>query len=193
SYSLIILNELKEIGDGLTQQLQTAISRGTNIIVFPHLDSDQTDLRKFLQVLGTDLPVQVVTAESKVASINLQHPVFKGVFDQIPQKMDLPVAKKYIRFNTQSKLSRQNLMELQGRIPFFSEYRLGSGKIYLSAVPLNEETSNFARHSVFVPVMYQTALLSLRNQNLYHQLNAEQMIELPDHVKLKSNPSIESY
>lgn len=190
SYSLIILNELKEIGDGLTQQLQTAISRGTNIIVFPHLDSDQTGLRKFLQVLGTDLPVQVITAEGKVASINLQHPVFKGVFDQIPQKMDLPVAKKYIRFNTQSKLSRQNLMELQGRIPFFSEYRLGSGKIYLSAVPLNEETSNFARHSVFVPVMYQTALLSLRNQNLYHQLNAEQMIELPK-ITLNSNQTLQ--
>lgn len=186
SYSLIILNELREIGEGLTKQLQTAISRGTNIIVFPYLNNDQTDLRKFLQGLGTDAPMQVITAENKVASINLQHPVFKGVFDHIPRKMDLPVAKKYIRFNTQSKLSRQNLMELQGRIPFFSEYRLGSGKIYLSAVPLNEETSNFARHSVFVPVMYQTALLSLRNQNLYHQLNAEQMIELP---KITLNPN----
>lgn len=189
SYSLIILNELKEISDGLAQQLKIHISRGANMIVYPYLGNDQAELRKFLQVLGTDLPMQVISEEAKVTAINLQHPVFKGVFDQIPQKMDLPVAKKYVRFSSQSRLSSQKLMELQGGIPFFSEYRLGSGKIYLSAVPLNAETSNFARHSVFVPIMYQTALLSVRNQNLFHQLNSEQMIELPK-ITLKSNQTL---
>lgn len=189
SYSLIVLNELREFGDGLTQQLKTAINKGTNIIVFPYLANDQAELKKFLQALGTDVSVQVISTESKVSSLNLQHPVFKGVFDRIPEKMDLPVAKKYVQYSTQSRLGRQNLMELQGRVSFFSEYRLGTGKIYLSAVPLNEETSNFARHSVFVPLMYQTALLSLRNQALYHQLNSDQMIELPK-ITLNSNQTL---
>ncbi|HQS06632.1 MAG TPA: hypothetical protein PLT16_13480, partial [Daejeonella sp.] len=62
-------------------------------------------------------------------------------------------------------------------------------KIYLSAVPLSSETSNFARHSVFVPIMYQTALLSLRNQNLFYKLNREQQIELPK-ISLNSNQTL---
>lgn len=186
TYPLIILNELKEISDGLAQQLKSGISRGTNLIVFPYLADDQLELKKLLQVLGTDIPVQLIDKESKVSSLNIQHPVFQGVFDQVPQRIDLPVAKRYVRYSSQSRLSKVNLMEFQGGVPFFSEYRLGSGKIYLSAVSLNAETSNFARHSVFVPVMFQTALLSLRNQNLFNKLNAEQMIELP---KITLNPN----
>lgn len=186
TYPLIILNELKEISEGLAQQLKSAIGRGTNLIVFPYLAGDQSDLKKFLQDLGVDIPVQIIDKESRVSSLNVQHPVFQGVFDQVPQHIDLPVVKKYLRYSTRSRLSKINLMEFQGGIPFFSEYRLGSGKIYLSAVPLNAETSNFARHSVFVPVMFQTALLSLRNQNLFNKLNVEQMIELP---KITLNPN----
>jgi hypothetical protein len=78
---------------------------------------------------------------------------------------------------------------MEGKISFFSEYRVGSGRIYLSAVPLNSETSNFARHSVFVPIMYQTALLSLRNQNLFFKLNGNQQIELPK-ISLNSNQTL---
>jgi hypothetical protein len=78
---------------------------------------------------------------------------------------------------------------MEGKISFFSEYRVGSGRIYLSAVPLNYETSNFARHSVFVPIMYQTALLSLRNQNLFFKLNGNQQIELPK-ISLNSNQTL---
>jgi hypothetical protein len=119
----------------------------------------------------------------------LDHPVFQGVFENIPKQIDLPVAKKYLRYSSQNTNNRQNLLEMQGKISFFSEYRIGSGKIYLSAATLNSETSNFARHSVFVPIMYQTALLSLRNQNLFFKLNRDQQIELPK-ISLNSNQTL---
>ena len=186
TYSLIILNELGQISEGLSQQLKAYSGRGGSILVFPDLESDPAPLQKFLSSVGTDIPLQVVSAESRVSVINLQHPVFSGVFENIPQKIDLPIVKKYIRYSSRNNTNRQNLLELPGKIGFFSEYRFGKGKIYLSAVPLNAETSNFARHSVFVPIMYQTALLSLQDQNLFYKLNREQMIELP---KITLNPN----
>ena len=103
--------------------------------------------------------------------------------------MDLPAVKNYLRFSSLNSANRQNLLELPGNITFLSEYLFGSGKIYLSAVPLNSETSNFARHSLFVPIMYQTAILSIRAQNLFYQLNAEQMIELPK-ITLNTNQNL---
>jgi hypothetical protein len=188
-YPLIILNEVAEISDGLGQQLNNYIRNGGSLIVFPDLNNDQSALKKFLSTAGTDVPVQVLNAENKVSLINLEHPIFQGVFDNVPKQIDLPVAKKYLRYSSQNTTNRQILLEMQGKVSFFSEYRLGSGKIYLSAVPLSSETSNFARHSVFVPIMYQTALLSLRKQNLFYKLNRDQQIELPK-ISLNSNQTL---
>lgn len=188
-YPLIILNEVGQISPGLTQQLRFYISRGGSIMIFPDLGGDLDPLRKLLQSVGADVPMEIVSSESRVSSINLQHPVFKGVFEHIPQKLDLPAVKKYIRYSSKTNTSRQNLLELPGNTVFFSEYRLGRGKIYLSAVPLDAESSNFARHSVFVPIMYQAALLSLQDQNLFYKLNREQMIELPK-ITLNANQTL---
>ncbi len=188
-YPLIILNEVASISDGLIQQLNSYILRGGSLIVFPDLENDQSDLKKFLAKVGTDIPIQVLNTENKVTAINLDHPVFQGVFENVPKQIDLPIVKKYLRYSSQNTNNRQNLLEMQGKISFFSEYKIGSGKIYLSAATLNSETSNFARHSVFVPIMYQTALLSLRNQNLFFKLNRDQQIELPK-ISLNSNQTL---
>jgi len=189
SYPLIILNELPDISEGLSQQLQAYCKRGGNIMVFPDLKNDQSALKKFLQTLGADYPLEVLNVETRVSSINIQHPVFKGVFENVPQKMDLPIVKNYLRYSSLNSSNRQNLLELPGNVSFLSEYGFGSGKIYLSAVPLNSETSNFGRHSLFVPIMYQIAILSIRAQNLFYQLNVEQLIELPK-ITLNTNQNL---
>jgi hypothetical protein len=179
TYPLIILNELGQISDGLIQQLRNYTGKGGSLLIFPELQSKQEDLTKLLQALGTDIPSGIVEAETRVTTIDLQHPIFKGVFEHIPQKLDLPTAKRYLRYGNRSNTTRQNILGFPGITAFFSGYRMGKGKIYLSAVPLSDETSNFARHSVFVPIMYQTALLSLHDQSLFHKLNRDQVIELP--------------
>ncbi len=189
NYPLIILNEVPAFSDGLVQQLNNYVCRGGSLIVFPDLGNNQSALKNFLSSVGTDVPVQVITAENKVSIINLEHPVFQGVFENIPKQMDLPALKKYIQYSSENNKNRQNLLEMPGKTSFFSEYRIGLGKIYLSAVPLSSETSNFARHSVFVPIMYQTALLSLRDQNLFYKLNRDQQIELPK-ISLNSNQTL---
>jgi hypothetical protein len=155
-------------------------------MVFPDLNVDQRGLKNFLQGLNTDLPEQVVSRVERVSIINLQHPLFAGVFEKANQKMDLPSVKKYVRYTSLSKTNRKNILELPGNQLFLSEYGFGTGKIYLSAVPLNDESTNFAKHAIFVPIMYQAAFLSIRNQQLFYDLNSEQVIDLP---KIVLNPN----
>ena len=188
-YPFLILNEVGQISEGLIQQLREYVNKGGSLMIYPDLAGDQQGLKKLLQTLGTDFPAEVVTAETKVSFMNLQHSIFKGVFENIPKNLDLPVAKKYLRYSNQNNTTKQSILEFPGKVTFLSEYRLGRGKIYLSAVPLNAETSNFARHSVFVPVMYQTALLSLQDQSLFHKLNRDQVIELPK-LTLNANQTL---
>jgi len=186
TYPLIILNELPELSAGLAQQLQAYCKRGGSLMVFPDLNVDQRGLKNFLQGLNTDLPEEVVSRDERVSIINLQHPLFAGVFEKANQKMDLPSVKKYVRYTSLSKTNRKNILELPGNQLFLSEYGFGTGKIYLSAVPLNDESTNFAKHAIFVPIMYQAAFLSIRNQQLFYDLNSEQVIDLP---KIVLNPN----
>ena len=177
-YSLVILNEVEEFSSGLIQQLKIYTEGGGNLLVLPSLESDAASLTALLRNLRTDIPQQVVISDNKVSAINLQHPVFKGVFEAIPQRIDLPAVKKYLSYTRLSQTNKQSLLSLSGRTEFLSEYQLGKGRIYLSAVPLNDEASNFVRHSLFVPVMYQLAMLSSQPQKLYSVLGRDQAVEI---------------
>ncbi|MXV15027.1 BatA domain-containing protein [Hufsiella ginkgonis] len=185
-YPMIILNELASIPPATSQQLKKYADNGGTLVIFPSLDADLSSLGSFLQGLGTDIPEEVVDQETKVTAMNVRHPLFGGVFEKVPQNMDLPVAKAYIRYSTQSRTSRQPILDFPGGRSFFSQYRSGLGNVYLSAVPLDDEVSNFARHSVFVPIMYQSALLSLRDGKLFYTLGRDQFLEI-NKITLQAN------
>ncbi|MBC7915964.1 MAG: BatA domain-containing protein [Pyrinomonadaceae bacterium] len=177
TYPLLILSETSDISSGLAQQLQTYVKNGGNLMVFPSLITDISGLKILTQALGTDTPEGIVKEEAKVSAINLQHPIFRGVFSKIPNKLDLPIAKNYVQFNNLSRTRKSNILEFAGNRVFFSQYLIGKGKVYLSAVALSEESGNFVRHSVFVPLMYQSAFLSLRDNRLFYTLGKDQFLE----------------
>ncbi|NEU08403.1 hypothetical protein GZH53_08795 [Flavihumibacter sp. R14] len=188
-HSLVILNEIPEFSSGLIQQLKSFTERGGNLLILPALEADPSALTALLRALDTDTPREVITGEIRVSAINLQHPVFKDVFETVPQRIDLPAVKSYLRYTSQNQTNRQSLLSLPGRQEFLSEYRLGKGRIFLSAVPLTEEASNFVRHSLFVPVMYQIALLSSQPQRLYSVLGRDQAVEIQS-TSLKANQTL---
>lgn len=178
SYPLIILNSINNISDGLSQQLTAYVKSGGTLLIFPSLDLSSIGLKQLLQNLGTDIPEEIVNEEAKVVDINLNHPIFTDVFEQVPKNINLPIAKKYIRYSNQSQTNKQVLLSLPGRRSFLSQYKTGKGKVFLSAVPLDNEASNLAQHAVFLPVMYRAALLSLRNNKLYYTIGKDEFLNL---------------
>lgn len=179
NYPLIILNEVSDISAGLQQQLKDYVSRGGSLLVLPSLNPDLSGLGRLLQNMGADLPSEIVSAESRVKVLNLQNPVFEGVFENIPRKLDLPSAKKFIRYTRQNRSSRQSLLELPGGTGFFNDFTFGKGKVYVSAVPLNDEAGNLQRHSIFVPLMFRIAMLSMHDRRLFYTLGRDQVVEIP--------------
>lgn len=176
SFPLIILNEVQNISSGLSQSLSQYVKAGGSLVVFPSTDGDLTSFKAFLQTLGTDLPEEIVSGEGKVVTVNFEHPVFEGVFERVPQNLELPAAKKYVRYVRSSGSAKRSIMDFAGGRTFFAEYPSARGKVYLSAVPLNEEGSNLVKHSIFVPLMYQTALSSMKSQRLFYELGRDQLL-----------------
>jgi len=176
AYPLIVLSDVKSVAAGLAQQLKTYVSKGGTLIVFPAADADWASYRSFLQPLGAVYPEKLLTENIKVSALNLQNPVFKNIFEDFPKNPDLPVVKKYYQFGSSSS-GNESLMQLPGGQPFWAGYNNGKGKVYIAAVPLNEDFSNLPRHALFVPIIFRIALLSGHDQPLFYTLERDETLE----------------
>ena len=177
AYPLIVLSDIRSVSTGLSQQLKVYVQKGGTLVVFPAADADLASYSSLLQPMNAVYPEKLITSSTKVSSINLQNEVFKNVFDSFPQNPDLPVVKKYYQLSaTQGR--NENLMSLPGGQPFWAEDISGSGKVYVSSVPLNDDFSNLQHHALFLPVMFRIALLSGHDQPLFYTIGHDESIEI---------------
>jgi hypothetical protein len=178
TYPLIVLSDVKTISTGLAQQLHTYVSKGGTLMFFPSADADLVNNKIFLQSMGGAYPDKLVTENTRVSAINLHNPVFKNIFESYPDNPDLPIIKKYYQLGTGTSKG-ESLMELPGKQPFWTGYNSGKGKVYVSAVALNDDFSNLQRHALLVPVLFRVALLSGHDQPLFYTLGEDESIEVP--------------
>jgi len=179
SYPLIVMIDIKSIATGLAQQLKAYVAKGGTLAVFPATDADLGSYRALLQPAGAAYPEKLISESLRVSSLNVQNTLFKSVFEDVPRNPDLPLVQKYYALSSATQTSSENLMELPGRQPFWSGYRSGAGKIYVSAVPLQEDFSNLPRHALLLPILYRMALVSGHDQPLFYTIGQNAAIEAP--------------
>jgi hypothetical protein len=178
SHPIVVISDVKTISTGLAQQLKVYVAKGGTLVVFPSADADLANYRSFLQPMNAAYPEKLITEATRVASLNRQSPVFKNVFESFPQNPDLPAVKKYYQLS-QSHGGQDNLMTLTGGQSFWSGYTSSQGKVYVAAVPLDEEFSYLPRHALFVPTLFRIALLSGHDLPLFYTLGQDETIEIP--------------
>lgn len=120
------------------------------------------------------------TANTKVEKINLEHPVYKEVFDKKTfqsANLDLPKVYSHFVLSRSTRNTEEYLLRLQNGDAFLTKYTVGKGSIYVSAVPLDERFSNFAKHALFVPTLYMIALNSQLSLPLFYTIGKDENIE----------------
>nr|WP_315424161.1 BatA domain-containing protein [uncultured Pedobacter sp.] len=170
NYGLIVLNGLKNPSTGLAQQLKNYLNAGGTVVLFPDLDADIQGYNSFLSALSLPTIQSLNTTATKVDQIDLQNPIFKTVFEEIPKNLDLPTVSRYYSFIEKNSSNKEDIMSLPGKKSFFSKYGVGNGQVYLSASGLNTNDGNLARHPVFVPLIYRLALSGGNETPLYYNL-----------------------
>ena len=173
NYGLIVLNGLKNPSSGLAQQIKTYLKAGGSVVIFPDLDADVQTYNAFLSSLSLPVIQNLNTTATKVDKIDLQNPIFKTVFEEIPKNLDLPSLNRYFNFIESNSANKETILNLPGGKSFFSKFGIGNGSAYLSASGLNPNDGNFARHPVFVPLMYRIALSSGSEDVLYYTIGNE--------------------
>jgi hypothetical protein len=189
NYSLIVLNGLKNPSSGLAQELKSYVSNGGSVVVFPDLDADKQVYSAFLAAISLPAVTELNTIPTKVSGIELKHPLFKDVFETLPQNLDLPQVNRYFSFAENNNSNKENLLQLPANKLFFARYPIGNGQIYLSATDLENEDSNFAKHPVFVPLMYKIAFASAKEQPVYYTATKDNVLE-SEKIELGANQSL---
>ncbi|HRS54352.1 MAG TPA: BatA and WFA domain-containing protein, partial [Bacteroidales bacterium] len=179
NFNLIILNGLQQFSSGLSQELKKFLSKGGSIAIFPSFQADLNSYNTFLSYLGINDKFSATdTIDTKVASINLQHPFFKDVFDKIPENINLPIVYEHYSLTKNITSKSDILLALQNNESFLSVYPYMSGKVYLFTIPLELSYSNLPKHALFVPTLYRMALLVEPERSLYYFTCQDNVIPL---------------
>ena len=176
SNQLIILNEADRISTGLGQELKRFVSNGGSLVVFPSANINTDNYREFLTSLGTEYYSGLDTARAKVSFIDIENPLYSGVFDEMPENIDLPVVFKSYVVEKKSRIIKEVLMEMQNGNSFLSEYPAGSGRVYLFAVPSEPEFSNFPKHAIFVPTLFKMAIMGYKEDRIFYMIGDDKTI-----------------
>lgn len=177
---LIIVNELKTISSGLSQELKRFMDNGGSVLVFPNAQSDLNSYKEFLLSAKANYFEKLDTANTRVDKINLDHEIYKDVFEKktfSATNLDLPKVSSHYTLSKATRSNEEYLLKLQNGDVFFSKYTVGKGKLYLSTVALNNDFSNFAKHAIFVPTMYKIGIYSQGTQPLFYTIGKEEAIE----------------
>ncbi|MBL0342553.1 MAG: hypothetical protein IPP71_17615 [Bacteroidetes bacterium] len=177
---VIILNELKSLSSGLVSELFKYVNNGGTLVVVPDSSIDYSSYSNFLIPLGIAPLTSAVVNQERVEKLMLEDEIFQGVFSSasgISSSTDLPQVEKYYLQNTVS--SGEKLIQLRSGAPILSRFLKGKGEVYLFAVSFSGNMSNFARHAIFVPVVYRMALLSERTGKKAYFIGSDDRIELP--------------
>ncbi len=180
NYKLIILNELKTVSSGLSHELKKHMDIGGSVLVFPNSQIDFNSYKEFLSVSTADYFTTFDTTKSKIVKINLEHIIYKDVFDKktfTAVNLDLPLVNKHYVISKTTKSTGNYLLKLQNGDAFINQYDCGKGKLYLCAVPLNLNFSNFAKHALFVPTIYKIGINSQNPSPLFYTIGNDQAIE----------------
>ncbi|MDF1673745.1 MAG: BatA domain-containing protein [Vicingaceae bacterium] len=177
--NLVVVNNLDNINSGLSNALKSFTDNGGSLLIIPSNEINFDSYREFLSLLTVNYFTSKDTSKTKVRDINFSHPVYQNVFEGKPDgNINLPIVSMHYSLSTAKTAFKNNLLSLKNGSPFLTAYKVGNGSVYLSTVSLDKESSNFSNHALFVPTLYNIALLSQQNLPLFHIIGSNSSIEL---------------
>ncbi len=184
SYSLIILNELPAFSTGLMQELSRFIQNGGSIAIIPAASPDLNSYNSFLSSLKCPSYLALDTVNTMVTRLNQDHPVYRDVFEtsagvkSLPENTEMPSVSKHFPIVTSSANATQSLMKMLNGRDFLTVTQTFSGQVFQFATSLNSDFSNFPKQALFVPTLYNIALISRPPMKLSYTIGRNDAIHL---------------
>ncbi len=176
--NLVVVNGLQNISSGLSAELKKFILAGGSVMLFPAKEADKVSYNNFLTQFSAATFLQSDTAKSRLENKNLPKTFYEGVFEKTPENMDMPIVNYHYALQSNSRSGEEVLLKLINGQSFLSLYNKGKGRLYVCAAPLDEKSSSFAKHALFVPTLIKIAILSRPSPPLYYYSGSNEAIDV---------------
>ena len=176
---LIILDQVKEQSSGFMKAMEEYVCEGGNLLFIPSIDKETTLSNTFNNTLQLNTYLQLDTQKTRVASLHIEHPLFANIFERYDETMNFPEVFRYYIFRKGIYACKENLMLLENKHEFLIRQQLDKGNVYLLAAPLDDAFSTFQKHALFVPTLYNMAILQAKQDEAYHTIGNNNRISLP--------------
>ncbi len=151
---MVIVNDKSSLNETLWQSILDFAKDGGSVVVFPSENDITND-----DTLNVSLLAE-------------QHPFFDEVFVKIPDNADFP---KVFKHNPDRNVSGNSLMliGLQNGDPFLTMTKIGNGNVFSFSTRLDNQWTDFADNSLFVPIMMKMAMLGLGVERLSYTIGED--------------------
>lgn len=189
-FDFVILNQLSTLNESLMTELETALQEGGSVFVIPSDKANEEGYKEELTRHGFpffDLPMEKAVS---VSEVNTKHPLYEGVFEKVPQNMEMPTLLKGFRVRASAQTPKESILKLTSGDDFLWQCSFGNGKVYFIACPLTEEYCNFMNQALFVPSIYNMALFSQKVIPPFYYLGSPHpmVVHAPSHSNLDRVP-----
>jgi len=173
-FDLIILNEIPAISTGLAEEIKRYVTNGGSILILPAPTADLATYNNLLTALKAPTYLKTDTTDTKVTRLSEDSYLFRDVFEKrqgkriVDNNTDLPNVNRHFPIVSTSSLPTIPLMGMLNGREFLTLTNSGMGQVIQFCVPLDPAFSNFPQQALFVPVLYNIALISHPSHNLYN-------------------------
>ena len=182
---VIILDEVDRITTGLSEVLKTSLINGVTLILIPSQNIEIDNLNKFLSQINVDNFSEKTNSTFLIKEIANNHPIFTNVFEGKIENINYPLVKNYYKTLKTPKSNKKAIYTLENNEIFLSDYSFEKSKIYVFNTSLNDSSSNFHKHALFVPTFLNMANNSISSKNIYNLIKPDDYF-----ISSKSNNEI---
>jgi len=178
NYHTIILNHIKDISSGLAHDLTNYVNNGGVLLLLPDPEGNISSYNALLSPLTISYSEKPDTSGTRIKAISTDDELYKNVFMKVAEDADLPVIHSHMVIKKLQRSGAVDLLTTRNNHTILCKIPSGKGQIFVSAIPLSEEYSNFPNHPVFVPTLYNIVLNSQPSDQIYYTIGKDKILEV---------------
>lgn len=156
-FDLVFLVGVSQIDRAISQRLKNFVSNGGGLVLFVGMEANVQSLNQsFNLVFGLPEFEKIERQKLSFSRLDVKHPIFDGIFTEVPKSFDSPEIGAYAKFITNYGLTP--IIELSDGSPFLIEKKEGNGKVLIFTSEPTDRFSDLPYKGIFIPLVFQSAL-----------------------------------
>lgn len=178
-YQLVIINQPKELSVGLAKLLKQYVADGGTLLLIPSKSNVDAEFNALLSSTGGPRLGEWINQKGRVAKPKSDMSLLKNAIRNTADNYATPTYSGYYKTNLSTRQVYTNLLKSESGDALFGVYQYSKGKVYLSALPFEATCTDLVTHQLFVPLLYNVALQSVKQTELYYTIKPNMVISLP--------------